>query len=235
MGKITYWAISLISILFAIGIFFILKYFTLDVNTSIALLSVVVAYLAIIWAVYSLQLQLLENNKNVEKQLLENSNSLQTQLSVNNEWNKRHTALIQVYNRETYTKAIATLNKKISYQNLTSPMSDEKIHEYLCDNTDCHHEFLELTDAGIKIRRSIRDVLNYYEYLAAGIQSHIFDEETVKTLIRTSLYKAENVFRNYIAHIRTRHGETDAYVELQALANKWKNEDTHSPARQPII
>jgi hypothetical protein len=235
MGKIAYWAIGIISLLLITGIFVILKNFTLDVNNSITLLGVVIAYLAIVWGVYSLQLQLLENNKNVEKQLLANSDSLQTQLQANNEWNKRHTALLQVYNRETYTKAIATLNKKISYQNLTSPMSEEKIHEYLCGNTDCYHELLELTGEGIKIRRSIRDVLNYYEYLASGIQSHIFDEKTVKTLIQGSLYKAENVFNNYISHIRSRHEETEAYVQLQALVNKWKNEDTQSPARQPII
>lgn len=147
------------------------------------------------------------------------------QLKSNNEWNQRHTALTEVYNREAFSKALKVLEKNIEYNNLTGPISDEDIHIHLCGEKDCTGPLLSLTKNGLDTRNSIMIMLNYYEYLAIGIKSNILDEKVVKEMINESLLNAYNVFSIYINHLRKRHNRAKAFVDLEELAIKWTNED----------
>ena len=148
------------------------------------------------------------------------------QLKANNEWDLRNTALVEVYKREAFSKALKTLEKHIHYTNLREPISEEEIHKWLCEDENCTGEFLTLTNNGLKIRKSIMVILNYYEYLAIGIKSNIFDEEVVKEMIQGSLINAYTVFSIYIEHQRKRHERTKAFIELEILAKKWISESS---------
>jgi len=189
-------------ILLSILSYVLITTLTLDTSASISLISALIALFAAVLAVLGLMYQLKSNN----------------------EWSKRQSALQEASKRESYSKAFHTLEKEIAYSNLKTPIDDAKMHEILCNNKNCTGEFLDLTPKGLEIRDSIFVILNYYEYLALGIQANIFDEDVIKKFIKGPLLNAYNIFSLYIKHLRTRHDRTKAFVELELLAQKWIQE-----------
>lgn len=86
----------------------------------------------------------------------------------------------------------------------------EKIHKKICkldekekplpdpDNHD--RMLLDYDGEGIKIQKSIVDVLNTYEYLAVGVNQKIFDKAVILELNKGNFVKIYKNFKPYIDH-----------------------------------
>ena len=147
------------------------------------------------------------------------------QLKANHDWNKRHTALIEAEkNRDKYSEAIRELNKSINYREREDSYSLTDIHGQICVNKD-HTKNPKLTDEGKEIKHNIYIILNYYEYLAVGIKNKVFDEITLKDLIRGGLIKANRLFGEYAQHIRDKHSKNKKqFLEMKELSERWEKE-----------
>jgi hypothetical protein len=145
------------------------------------------------------------------------------QLKANHNWNRKHSALIEAEkNREKYTEAVKKLNKSLNYREQEESYSLKDIHRYICDNDD-HTKNPNLTEEGKKIKHNIFIILNHYEYLAVGVKNKIFDEETLKDLIRGGLIKANKLFGEYADHLRNKHSKNkNQFIEMKRLAEKWE-------------
>lgn len=146
------------------------------------------------------------------------------QLKSNNAWNQRHTALTQVRDRQKYDEALSVLNKRMNYLQQKKELSYiEEIRPLIFENhTEANNN--TFTENGNEIRKSIIDVLNYYEYLAIGIKTNLFAEEVVKISLKAHLIKAYTVFYDYIKHMRAKNGK-DVCKELEELVLEWNKED----------
>ena len=111
--------------------------------------------------------------------------------------------------------------KKLNYREQEDSYSLKEIHKYLCNNEN-HKENPPIVDEGKKIKHNIFVILNYYEYLAVGIKNQVFDEQTIKELIRGGVIKANKLFGDYITHLREKHTKNkNQFIEMQKLAEKW--------------
>ncbi len=144
------------------------------------------------------------------------------QLKANHEWNRRHSAMVEAEkNRDKYVKAVKELNKNLNYREQEDSYSLKEIHRYLCNNEN-YTENPPITDDGKKIKHNIFVILNYYEYLAVGIKNQVFDEKTIKELVKGSLIKANTLFGAYIAHLRKKHTKNkNQFIEMEKLAARW--------------
>jgi Domain of unknown function (DUF4760) len=81
-------------------------------------------------------------------------------------------------------------------------------------------EFLEAVRADKEKRQLLRNYLNYYENLAAGINSGVYDLETVARTFGNVLLNVVGAYQPYIKDVRVELGNKLAYVEMQRLAEK---------------
>ncbi len=152
------------------------------------------------------------------------------QLKANHEWSRRKQSLVQLIDgRPSMTESIRYLNANINYREKKDAMSLAEIHKFICGEED-HNKNPEITKDGKEIKHHIFNILNYYEFLAIGIKQRICDEEVIKNSARGSLLKAQKVFGEYIAHLRTeKHtNNPNLFIEIQYLASKWKSEEDGS-------
>lgn len=80
----------------------------------------------------------------------------------------------------------------------------------LLDNEDKNHAIL--------------DILNNYEFMAAGIQEGAFDEEIYKRMKRSLIVKDWETLEIYIKALRKREKRPKLFCEFEWLAKKWKDE-----------
>lgn len=69
--------------------------------------------------------------------------------------------------------------------------------------------------------KSIRYVINFYEYLAVGIENKVFDEPLLKESIYTTLTTVYTRCESFISTIR-KDGHETAMCNFENLAKKWK-------------
>lgn len=153
------------------------------------------------------------------------------QLHANHEWNRRQLALTEVVkNREHASQAIVALNDSLNYREQKDAYSLKEIHKALCNEED-HTKNPPLTDSGKTIKHNIFIILNYYEYLAIGINRQIFDEETIKISVKGAMIKANKLFGEYIQHLRSeKHtSNKNLFINLETISEKWKNENASKP------
>jgi hypothetical protein len=67
---------------------------------------------------------------------------------------------------------------------------------------------------------SIRYLLNFYEYLAVGIKSKIYDEPLLKDSMYTSLITVFERCEGFIDIVR-KNGQKTAFCNFERLAKKW--------------
>jgi len=70
--------------------------------------------------------------------------------------------------------------------------------------------------------KSIKYVLNYYEYLAVGIGQGIYDESVFKDAMYTILTKLYDRTKPFIDQARKTSGTVTIFQEFECLACKWK-------------
>jgi hypothetical protein len=88
----------------------------------------------------------------------------------------------------------------------------------------------ELTDFKEE-NRAILDVLDGYEFIAAGIRTGAFDELMYKRMKCSLVIRDWKTLEPYVLELRRTTGRSRLYAELQWLAVKWEKEpltDGHS-------
>lgn len=90
-----------------------------------------------------------------------------------------------------------------------------------------------LSEDGRKLASAIKNILNNYEYLAAGIAEKTLDEKTIKRLSKSNIIKAYKVFGLYIDHLRDYHKRPLLYCELEKIAKRWIEEDSKPTTDRP--
>jgi|TARA_R110002167_G_scaffold95474_3_gene254198 hypothetical protein len=67
---------------------------------------------------------------------------------------------------------------------------------------------------------SIRYILNFYEYLAVGINNKVYDESILKESMYTSLINVYERCESFIDVIR-KNGQKTAFCNFEGLAKNW--------------
>lgn len=86
------------------------------------------------------------------------------------------------------------------------------------------HEFGQ--GDNLKKNQAILDILNNYEFMAAGIHEGAFDEEIFKRMKCSLIIKDWEILEVYIVALRRREERPKLFKELEWLANRWKNDSS---------
>lgn len=81
----------------------------------------------------------------------------------------------------------------------------------------------KLTDFEVE-NRAILDVLDGYEFVAAGIRTGAFDEAIYKRMKRSLVIRDWKTLQPYVLELRNTTKRDQLYVELEWLATKWDKE-----------
>jgi len=133
------------------------------------------------------------------------------QFRSNHDWNRRQLAITAARQvKKQMNSDILCLNKKFNYLQLKASdlLEVDDIHEKMCcvgENgkfqiNDKGKYIIDYKGDGHKTQKSIYNLLNDYEYIAAGVHQGVFDKRIIKTLFQGPLIKAYSVFKNYIKH-----------------------------------
>jgi hypothetical protein len=90
---------------------------------------------------------------------------------------------------------------------------------YLASDKDAR-TFAHDDKQGTDEAKHLRDVLNYLEYVALGIELGIYDEETIKRLQFTTIMRAWRHTQDYVHKRRELKQQPTLYQELQALVQR---------------
>ncbi|WP_100101766.1 DUF4760 domain-containing protein [Snodgrassella communis] len=93
------------------------------------------------------------------------------------------------------------------------------------NNTDFNTIGAQSLLANEKENQAILDVLNNYEFMAAGIKEGAFDEEIYKRMKRSLVIKDWEKLELYVRALRKREQRDRLFSEFQWLAEKWMAED----------
>jgi hypothetical protein len=169
-----------------------------------------------------------------------------------NRWNKRQLAITQIHNsRKVLAEAISELHGTFEIIETKFKIPLVEIHDSmgikLCSGKFIFHgealqediqkipiiqegedynsiKFLENVQ-GREIKDAIIKYLGELEYIASGVNSNIFDKETVKKLMRYSFVRGYTIFYYYIKHLQQVHGNIKTYNETELLALEFMNDE----------
>lgn len=167
-----------------------------------------------------------------------------------NKWNTKQLAITQMHaSRKVMKEAINKLHGSLEVLEQKEPYKLHQIHDAfgvkLLDGTFCFHG--EETDKEIKLipdkpeedyqclkfnksinGREVKDaIINYlseYEYICSAVNNKIFDDETVKSLLRGSIISKYNIFKDYIIHQQEATGNKTYFSEFISVAERYKKE-----------
>lgn len=159
------------------------------------------------------------------------------QLIANHDWNRRNAALLETEkNKDRYLESLKYLYSVdcLGIEHRTYAYSVEEIHKCFCvlDNTNIKllpkntstNEY-EMTEDGKKIRQNLFNVLNYFEFLAAGVNHKVFDENIIKDLQYSIMMRFYTLFIEYIKHYRDAHSRGSRVSEQYiTLIEKWEED-----------
>lgn len=127
------------------------------------------------------------------------------------DWNRRHlatTSLLEI--KEKLTPHILLVHETFGYlgRDENDTIKVDQIHDTICKKDD-QKQFvpnhatgnLELDDEKKDIYRAIWEILNLYEYIAAGVYQGVYDKKIVSELMVSNIIKAATVFSEYIEHV----------------------------------
>jgi hypothetical protein len=78
---------------------------------------------------------------------------------------------------------------------------------------------------------SVRRILNYNEFLAAGLRNGDFDEQLVKDTERTKIVNIYEIFKAYIWSLRNDRNRMSLYEHLEWLHARWSDQRAHPVKR----
>ena len=168
------------------------------------------------------------------------------QYEKNNEWNKKQLAMTQAHTvLDNITKHIEIINPVLHYRERKKeqlrPYEVYEIHNAMGvfmedkksfifhgqhakedyknlprEQSDKHIIYFMDDVNGLAIKDSIYGLLNEYEYLAAGVNNDILDEEVIKSLMYTPMKDAFRLFEVYINHVIEHHdGNKKMYLQIR--------------------
>jgi hypothetical protein len=169
------------------------------------------------------------------------------QLVADHDWNRRQFALTESIRiahenkkiHDEHDKDLKYREKKLDdVYKMDSDNGESGIHDLICEKDEKgilkrkSDGSCMLTEEGRKISGAIKTLLNNYEYLSAGIQEDIFDEETVKRMHKTNMFKTFNVFKLYIYHLRQYTGRSELWSDLETVVLRWEDEERNSTTKR---
>lgn len=83
---------------------------------------------------------------------------------------------------------------------------------YACGNGDEHQDE----------KSAILQILNNYEFLAAGIRCGAFDEDIYKRMKRSLLVRDWDALSAFVHELRVKQQHPALFVEMEWLANRWR-------------
>jgi len=199
----------------------------------VALIGLFIAYKQMTKASEASQKQLSQERELSSKQYDQNVELLKKELTANyrdlirnHKLSQRQFTMQELFDKRDLIMPYITIinkNKKLSYmeRDKSNPYSIKLIHKIICGKAN-HNKNPSITKEGKVIKQAIFKVLNYYEYIAAGINAKVFDEEMVKRLTITAMVKTYTVFGPYINHLRTKHNKENLFIELEFVVKSWK-------------
>jgi len=168
-----------------------------------------------------------------------------------NEWNKKQLAITQMHaSRKVMKESLSSLHCTLGILERKNPYELCEIHDVfgvmLKDNTFCFHgeetedEIKQLPSTAISSDykcisfrkdingREVKDALiNYlseYEYICSAVNRDIFDDETVKTLLRGAIVGKYKLFKKYIEHQQESTRNKDYFSEFVSVAKRYMDE-----------
>ena len=167
-----------------------------------------------------------------------------------NQWNTKQLAMTQMHSsRKVMKECIAELHECLEILERKDPYELHEIHDVygikLSDGTFCFHgeqtdEKIKLIPAtstedftclqfskeskGREIKDTIIDYLSEYEYICSGVNNKIFDDKTVKSLLKGSIVSKYTLFKKYIEHQQISTGNKYYFSEFTLVAERYMNE-----------
>lgn len=124
--------------------------------------------------------------------------------------------------------ARATAKKKQSADLLSSTRSDEELVNGLRCLSILHNrpdanirQYASDSQADTEEAKSIRYVLNHYEYVAVGLQSGIYHETMLRRASHNTLVSLFTHARPFIEALREHKNRPSLYQEMQCMAERW--------------
>lgn len=167
---------------------------------------------------------------------------LRIQLKINYELERKKFTLLELSKtREPIAASLKALDFvfNFSHRAKSNPITKNDIHEAICEKDDKKfvadeaHSCLALSSAGHGIKQNIITVLETYEYIAAGVNSAMFDENIVLRLMKNPLIRTYEIFQPYIKHLRDDHDRPNAFKELEEFYKKIT--ETKPTADKPLV
>ena len=156
----------------------------------------------------------------------------------NHDWHRRQLATASAKEiRDGIKSDLRILNAEFEYFRLKAGdrITVDDIHSAICKKDDdgafIYKDGKLIVDdegQGPVIRDAIYNVLNSYEYIAAGVYEGAFDRGIIKTLLAGVIIKAHSLFKDYIKHMNEemrpeRGGKI--WACLKTLATEFKKEE----------
>lgn len=91
-------------------------------------------------------------------------------------------------------------------------------------------DYKELTSEQVS---AIHYLLNFLEFIAAGVKHHNLDEDLIKSSLRGILAANYNLFEKVIEHLRADNKNT--YIYLEELQRRWNPKEPAETCEQPKL
>jgi len=136
----------------------------------------------------------------------------------NHDWNRRIAAQGAIESLRPLASITIELNDVFDTTNATEAIPLQRILDVFKD------------DKSIQVK--VHQLLNSYEALARGVYQSIYDESVIKAARRGPMIQQFEAFSSYIKY-RRKNVLPKAYVQMEALVNKWKSEEEPSDQLEP--
>jgi len=135
------------------------------------------------------------------------------------------------------------LNKKFNYlhRKPSDSLDVDLIHKaiYVIEygklkmNNNEKRYIVDYEGDGHNVKRSIYNVLNSFEYIAAGVYQGVFDKRIIKSLFQGMIIKAYSVFKDFIEHVNDMHPDRKGkiWVNMKNLAEEFIEDEKKEAAK----
>jgi len=134
------------------------------------------------------------------------------------DWNRRKAAHDAVAKYRDFAEDSKKLSETFSFRDGYDPITVDTVKDKV--------------KADPPLRINVHRLLNFFEELATGIKHGVFDEEVVKSSLQTTISQSYTRFSLYVDHLR-HNGRPRAFVECQAMVDRWRADSLSQPARSP--
>jgi len=159
----------------------------------------------------------------------------------NHDWNRRHSAmtfLLEIL--EKIKPSTDIIHNHFGYFGLgeNQVIKVDEIHKKICEEDDRGKFEQDQTTKMYSLKKdrevfdAIREVLNLYEHIAAGVYQGVYDKDVVTDLMASNFIKMSNVFSEYITHVNEdmypqRNGKI--WINLKTFGSELREKHRKNP------